>query len=87
MKLRGDVESARLLIAAWRTNNRTTTYLVESLPLALWAKAVPGSPRQTVRMIAAHLHNARCSWIRNLGAKHGVLRFDNRLLQFLALPC
>ena len=72
MKLRGDVESARLLIAAWRTNNRTTTYLVESLPPALWAKAVPGSPRQTVRMIAAHLHNARCSWIRNLGAKHGV---------------
>lgn len=70
--MRGGVESTRLLIAAWRTNNRVTTYLVESLPPALWAKAVPGSPRQTVRMIASHLHNARCSWIRSLGARHGV---------------
>ena len=70
--MRGDVESARPLIAAWRTNNRVTTYLVENLPPALWSEAVPGSPRQTVRMIAAHIHNARCSWIRSLGAKHGV---------------
>lgn len=70
--MRGGVESARPLIAAWRTNNRVTMYLVESLPLALWPMAVPGSPRQTVRAIAAHIHNARCSWIRNLGSKHGV---------------
>ncbi len=70
--MRGDVESARSLIAAWRTNNRVTTYLVENLPPALWSEVVPGSPRQTLRMIAAHIHNARCSWIRSLGAKHGV---------------
>ena len=67
-----DVESARPLIAAWRTNNRVTTYLVENLPKALWSQAVPGSPRRTLRMIAAHIHNARCSWIRHIGAKHGV---------------
>ena len=32
-------------------------------------------------MIAAHLHNARCSWIRSLGAKQGVptpARVDRR---------
>jgi uncharacterized damage-inducible protein DinB len=75
------VDSLESLIAAWRTNNRVTTYLVESLPAALWSETVPGSPRQTVRSIAAHLHNARCSWIRSLGAKHGVAaptRVDRR---------
>lgn len=60
------------VIAAWRTNHRTTVFLVEHLPLALWSKQVPGIPRLTVGMIAAHLHNSRCSWIRSLGSKHGV---------------
>lgn len=60
------------LIAAWRTNNRATVFLVEHLPLALWSRPVPGIPRLKVGMIAAHLHNARCSWIKSLGASHGV---------------
>jgi uncharacterized damage-inducible protein DinB len=29
-------------------------------------------PRRTVRQVAAHLHNARCRWIRTLGREHGV---------------
>lgn len=68
----GQADSVGSLIAAWRTNNRVTTYLVEKLPKPLWLMAVPGSPRQTVRQIAAHIHNARCSWIRSLGARHGI---------------
>jgi uncharacterized damage-inducible protein DinB len=60
------------IIAAWRTNNRATTYLVEQLPLAVWSKEVPGIPRLTVGMIAAHIHNSRCTWIRMIGARHGV---------------
>jgi uncharacterized damage-inducible protein DinB len=61
------------LIAAWRTNNRVTMYLIENLPAELWAIRVPGVPRRTVRMIAAHLHNARCMWIKMLGARHGIV--------------
>jgi uncharacterized damage-inducible protein DinB len=60
------------LIAAWRTNNRVTTYLIENLPAELWSKNVPAVPRRTVRMIAAHIHNARCMWIKMIGARHGV---------------
>ena len=60
------------IIAAWRTNNRATTYLVEQLPPAVWSMQVPGIPRLTVGMIAAHIHNSRCSWIRSIGARHGV---------------
>ena len=62
----------RAIIAAWRTNNRATTYLVEKLPPAVWSRQVPGISRLTVGMIAAHIHNSRCSWIRSLGARHGV---------------
>src|SRR5512132_215554 len=69
MATRVDVDS---LIAAWRTNNRVTAFLIENLPGELWAKRVPGSSRRTVRAIAAHIHNSRCMWIKMLGAKHGV---------------
>jgi uncharacterized damage-inducible protein DinB len=58
--------------AAWRTNARATAYLVEHLPLSVWSTQVPGIPRLTVGMIAAHIHNSRCRWIRSLGAPHGV---------------
>ena len=64
-------ESSRL-IAAWRTSNRATVFLVEHLPLAVWSSPVPGIPRLTVGMIAAHIHNSRCRWIKSMGARHGV---------------
>lgn len=60
------------LIAAWRTNHRATVFLVEHLPRGVWSSQVPGIPRLTVGMIAAHIHNSRCSWIKSLGARHGV---------------
>jgi hypothetical protein len=69
---RTEREHGHALIAAWRTNNRVTTYLIENLPRELWSMSVPGSPRRTVRAIAAHLHNSRCAWIKMIGAKHGV---------------
>lgn len=61
-----------LLLDAWRTNNRVTVFLCEHLPAELWSAAVPGAPRRTVRMIAGHLHNARCMWIKTLGKEHGI---------------
>lgn len=60
------------LLSAWRTNNRVTIELVENLPPEIWGAAIPGVPRRTVRTIAAHLHNARCGWIRTLGREHGI---------------
>lgn len=67
-----DGEGVRGVIAAWRTNNRATTYLVEHLPKEIWFADVPGVPGQTVGMIAAHLHNSRCGWIKALGARDGI---------------
>ncbi|CAN5827714.1 hypothetical protein BH18ACI4_BH18ACI4_12870 [soil metagenome] len=61
-----------MLLAAWRTNNRVTVFLVEHLPLELWGATMPGAPRRTVRMIAGHMHNARCMWIKTLGKEYGI---------------
>jgi uncharacterized damage-inducible protein DinB len=57
---------------AWKTNNRVTIFLVEHLPAELWDGKVPGAPRRTIRMIAGHIHNARCMWIKTLGEEHGI---------------
>ena len=47
----------------------------------LWEVVVPGAPQRTIRAIAAHLHNARCMWVKTLGREHGIsapLRVDHR---------
>lgn len=60
------------ILDAWRTNNRVTVFLIEHLPIELWEAKVPGAPRRTIRMIAGHIHNARCMWIKTLGLENGV---------------
>jgi uncharacterized damage-inducible protein DinB len=66
------IDHRDMLLDAWRTNNRVTVFLVENLPRELWEAKVPGAPRRTVRMIAGHIHNARCMWIKTLGKDHGI---------------
>ena len=66
------LDHQKMLLAAWQTSNRVTVFLIEHLPHELWEAKVPGAPRRTVRMIAGHLHNARCMWIKTLGKPHGI---------------
>ena len=70
--MRTALDQQDMLLAAWRTNNRVTVFLVEHLPDELWGATVPGAPRRTVRMIAGHIHNARCTWIKTLGKEFGI---------------
>jgi uncharacterized damage-inducible protein DinB len=63
---------AETILAAWRTNHRVTVFLVSHLPAAVWTAQVPGVPRKTIRMIASHLHNSRCMWLKTLGRPHGI---------------
>ena len=60
------------ILAAWRTNNRVTIELIQELPPGLWSSTVPEIGSRTVRSIAAHIHNARCLWLRTLGREHGI---------------
>jgi uncharacterized damage-inducible protein DinB len=64
--------NAEELIAAWRTSHNATTFLIKNLPDDLWPEKVPGYPRRTIRGICAHFHNSRCSWIKMIGATHGI---------------
>ena len=68
---RGEGPVRDTLLGAWKTSNRVTVFLVEHLPSELWEAKLPGSPRRSIRMIAAHLHNVRCMWIRTLGREYG----------------
>jgi len=70
--MKSALDQRDMLLGAWRTNNRVTVFLVEHLPHELWGATVPGAPRRTVRMIAGHIHNARCMWIKTLGKEFGI---------------
>jgi uncharacterized damage-inducible protein DinB len=70
--MKPELDLRNTLLDAWKTNNRVTVFLVENLPHELWGGTLPGSPRRTVRMIAGHIHNARCTWIKTLGTEHGI---------------
>jgi uncharacterized damage-inducible protein DinB len=69
---RKETDYRELLLNAWKTNNSVTSFLVEHLPLEVWRAKVPNAPRRTVQMIAGHLHNARCRWIKTLGEEYGI---------------
>jgi uncharacterized damage-inducible protein DinB len=60
------------ILNAWKTNNRVTIFLIENLPPELWNAKLPAAPRRTVQMVAGHIHNARCMWIKTLGKEHGI---------------
>ena len=72
-EMRSEVRNKSRLVQAWRTNHRVTMYLIEHLPRDLWSMTVPGVPRRTVRMVAAHLHNSRSRWIKAMGAHDGIV--------------
>jgi uncharacterized damage-inducible protein DinB len=61
------------ILNTWRTSNRLTVFLIERIPPELWESPIPGAPRRTIRMMAGHLHNSRCQWIKTLGEELGVV--------------
>ncbi len=76
------------LISVWRTSNRITEFFVENLPNDLWNAKVPGAPQRSVRMIAGHIHNARCMWITMIGKQFKIAppkRVDRRRVSRAAL--
>jgi uncharacterized damage-inducible protein DinB len=62
----------KLLLSAWKTNNRVTEFFFEQLPDELWSKKIPSAQQKTIRMIAGHIHNARCTWIKKIGKQFAI---------------
>jgi uncharacterized damage-inducible protein DinB len=65
------MEMDNAILDSWRANSRATSYLVENLPADVWLAALPGSPRKTIRSIAAHIHNSRRLWFKSLAKFDG----------------
>ena len=70
--MRYEINLKEAVLNTWKTNNRTTVFLVEHLPAMLWNEKLPGQPRRTIGMIANHIHNSRCSWIKSIGKNQAV---------------
>lgn len=60
------------LPSVWRTGNRVTEFFIEHLPNEIWGMTIPGTPHKTIRMVAGHIHNARCMWIKMMGKSYGI---------------
>src|SRR6202451_1983076 len=65
------IDLADSIVGAWNTSNRVTIFLLGGLPAELWDAKIPGEPRRSIRMLAAHLHNCRSGWLRTPGAPPG----------------
>jgi uncharacterized damage-inducible protein DinB len=61
-----------LILHTWRTNNRVTESFIAHLPQKVWETKIPGSPRKSVQMLAGHIHNSRCMWIKMIGRSYGI---------------
>jgi uncharacterized damage-inducible protein DinB len=79
------IDLADSIVGAWNTSNRVTIFLLRGLPAELWDAKIPGEPRRSIRMLAAHLHNCRSGWLRTLGAPHG-LRVPKRVDRYKVKP-
>lgn len=69
------------VLRCWKINNEVDIILLRALPAVIWPMKIPGYQHKTVRMMGAHLHNARCMWINNLGRKWKIvapLSVDNK---------
>jgi uncharacterized damage-inducible protein DinB len=76
------------IIDTWQTSNRVTEFLFENMPEELWDLKIPGTPQKTIRMIAGHIHNARCTWIKMIGKRYGIkppTSVDRRRVNRIAL--
>jgi uncharacterized damage-inducible protein DinB len=64
-----NVQLADEVLRCWKINNEVDIILLRALPAVIWPMKIPGYQLKTVRMMGAHLHNARCGWINTLGRK------------------
>ena len=62
-----DKHLVQVLLRGWTLNNGIDIALISMLPPAVWSQKVPGYPQKTMRMMAAHIHNIRCRWIKATG--------------------
>jgi len=61
------IDLTEALLKTWQVTHQVSVYLIKNIPPDLWNKRIPGYSRKTIGMLAIHLHNARCMWIKSIG--------------------
>ena len=59
-----EIDFRKAILNTWKTTNRITIFLIEHIPEDLWNEKVPRASKRTIGMIASHIHNTRCMWIK-----------------------
>jgi uncharacterized damage-inducible protein DinB len=65
--MKKNIDLTEAVLSCWKTSSEISLYLVKTIDTRLWNQQIPGYLRKTIGMLAAHLHNARCGWIRAIG--------------------
>ena len=61
------LDLTKTLLDCWKTTAQTSIHLIKIIPASLWTKKIPGYKHKTIAMLAIHLHNSRCTWIKSIG--------------------
>jgi uncharacterized damage-inducible protein DinB len=61
-----NIDLADSLLKTWETTNEVSLFLISNIPVDLWNRSIPGYRRKTIRTLAIHLHNVRCTWIKSI---------------------
>lgn len=64
------IDLTEALLDTWKTTQQVTVYLIKNIEPDLWNKKIPGYRVKTIGMLAIHLHNSRCTWIKSFTKKH-----------------
>lgn len=65
--MKKEINLSASLLNSWKTTNEISVQLLSTLDPDVWNRSIPGYRRKTVRMLAVHLHNVRCMWIKGIG--------------------
>jgi len=74
------IDLTEALLNVWETTNQVSLFLIKNLPAELWCERIPGYRRKTIGMLAIHLHNTRCMWIKTIAKQkftNGLARIDS----------
>jgi uncharacterized damage-inducible protein DinB len=65
--MKKNLDLTTTLLDCWGVTNLTSIHLIKTIDPTLWNKKIPGYSRKTIGMLAIHLHNTRCTWIKDIG--------------------
>ncbi|MEO8130796.1 MAG: DinB family protein [Bryobacteraceae bacterium] len=61
-------DAVEAMLAAYATNNRINTFLIQNVPDPAWREKPPGGKGRNIASMVAHIHNVRLMWLKSAAA-------------------